>query len=252
MAWKNARIGFCRVSFEVVKTRNLQPELMDDPEIDPEVHRHALRGLSRVNAFSDAATPIARAIDEALPGDAAVPERLSILDVATGSGDLPVRLASRLEAPGRTLELHACDISETALAATRERSAEAGVPIETHQVDILRQPLPEADIVTCALFLHHLTEAQVVHALAAMARAARRLLVVSDLQRTRSGLVMAAVATRLLTRSHVVHVDALRSVRAAFTIPELRELAAKAGLAGAVVEPIRPARMRLVWTPGDD
>ena len=234
-----------------MKVRNLQPELMDDPDIDPDVHRSALRGLARVNTISDAATPIARAIRETLLADGAVPERLSILDVATGSGDLPIRLAHLLETPGCSLELHACDISETALASTRERSAETGVPIETHALDILEQPLPEADVVTCALFMHHLTEPDAVRALQAMARAARKLLVVSDLRRSRSGLVMAAIATRLFTRSHVVHVDAIRSVQGAFTIPELEGLAGEAGLSGATVDPIRPARMLLRWQPGN-
>ncbi len=232
-----------------MKVRNLQPELMDDPGIDPDVHRAALRGLARVNTISDAATPIARVIREALLEGDEVPERLSILDVATGSGDLPIRLAKLLDTPGCALDLHACDISETALASTRERSAETGVPIETHTVDILEEPLPESDVVTCALFMHHLTEADAVRALQAMARAARKLLIVSDLRRSRSGLIMAAVATRLFTRSHVVHVDAIRSVQGAFTMPEMERLAGKAGLSEASVDPIRPARMLLRWQP---
>ena len=120
-----------------------------------------------------------------------------MLDVATGSGDLPIRLARLLETPGCSLDLHACDISETALETTRERSERAGVPVTTHATDILADPLPEADVVTCALFMHHLTEDQAVRALVAMSRAARRLLVISDLRRPWPGLVMAAVATRL-------------------------------------------------------
>ena len=235
-----------------MKLRNLQPELMDDPSIDPDVHRAALRGLARVNTISDAATPIARAIREELLSGTEVPDRLSILDVATGSGDLPVRLARLLETPGCALDLHACDISETALTTTRERSERSGVPITTHAVDILKAPLPEVDVVTCALFMHHLTEDDAVHALTAMARAARRLLVVSDLRRSRAGLMMAAVATRLFTRSRIVHVDAVRSVQGSFTMSELQGLADDAGLATATVRPIRPARMLLCWKPTDD
>jgi 2-polyprenyl-3-methyl-5-hydroxy-6-metoxy-1,4-benzoquinol methylase len=232
-----------------MKERNLQPELMDDPAIDPRVHRAALRGLARVNTISDASTPVAKAIRAALLEGDEVPERLSILDVATGSGDLPVKLAARLETPGLELDFHACDISDTALEATRERSAASGVPITTHVVDILAEPLPEADVVTCTLFMHHLTEEDAVRALTAMARAARRLLVITDLRRCRSGLVMAMIATQLFTRSRVVHVDAIRSVQGAFTMPELRELADQAGLQSATLEPSHPARMLLMWQP---
>ena len=234
-----------------MKHRNLQAELMDDPDIDPGVHRAALKGLSRVNSISDAATPIARAIREHLLEEGAYPSsRLSLLDVATGSGDLPVKLAGQLEKDRLEFEMHACDISPTALEATAERSRASGVPITIHPVDVLSEPIPEADVITCALFMHHLTEDDAVKVLASMARSARKLLVVSDLCRTRAGLIMAAVATRVFTRSHVVHVDAVRSVQGAFTMPEMRDLAARAGLSGAAVNPIRPARMLLSWKPG--
>jgi len=235
-----------------MRNRNLQSELMDDPAIDPDVHRAALRGLARVNTISDAATPIARAIRKRLLDVDIVPERLSVLDVATGSGDLPIRLARLLETPGCALEFHACDISRTALETTRERSERAGVPISTHAVDILADPLPEADVVTCALFMHHLTEEQAVRALVAMSRAARRLLVISDLRRSWPALVMVAAATRLVTRSRVVHVDAVRSVQGSFTSPELAHLADRAGLVTASIRPIRPARMLLCWQADDE
>lgn len=225
---------------------------MDDPDIDPKVHRAALRGLSRVNAISDAATPIARSIREhLLAGAEDTPSRLSVLDVATGSGDLPVKLAAQLGSDQIDLEMHACDISPTALEATEERSRASGVPITMHAVDVLTDPIPEADVITCALFMHHLTEKDAIKVLASMARSARKLLVISDLCRTRSGLIMAAVATQLFTRSRVVHVDAVRSVQGAFTIDEMRGLADRSGLHDAVVKPIRPARMLLSWKPGE-
>ena len=59
--------------------------------------------------------------------------------------------------------------------------------------------------------------------------AARRLVLVSDLVRSRAGYALAAAVPRLLTRSRVVHVDAVRSVEAAFTPEEFRLLAAEAG-----------------------
>jgi hypothetical protein len=37
--------------------RNPQPELMDNPDIDPRAHRQALRGLSRINQFSRTVVP---------------------------------------------------------------------------------------------------------------------------------------------------------------------------------------------------
>lgn len=233
-----------------MKTRALQPELMDDPDIDPDAHAAALRGLSRLNVVSNAAGPITRSIRKVvLESRSGPPSKISILDVATGSGDLPVSLGRFLNARGIEAQLHACDISETALSATQDRSARAGLTVHTHCIDVLEDPIPEVDVVTCALFLHHLKEDDVVRALDRLARAARRLLVVSDLCRSSMGLLAARVVPRLLTRSHVVHVDAVRSVQGAFSLSELEAIVDRTALSGASIRRIFPARMLLQWQP---
>ena len=55
------------------------------------------------------------------------------------------------------------------------------------------------------------------------------------------------LASRLLTRSPVVHVDGPLSVRAAFTPAELLALTHAGGLTGATVTPRFPGRMILEW-----
>jgi hypothetical protein len=90
-----------------------------------------------------------------------------------------------------------------------------------------------------------------VRLLTKMRQATRHLVLVNDLRRCRSGLILAHAAARLLTRSNVVHVDAPRSVRAAFTIDEMRRLSVEAGLRGAIVRRRWPCRFLLTWHPGD-
>jgi hypothetical protein len=80
-----------------------------------------------------------------------------------------------------------------------------------------------------------------------MADAAGRLVLVNDLCRGATGLALAHLACRLLTRSPVVHTDGPRSVAAAFTPTELAGLAAEAGLTGATVTRHWPCRMLLSW-----
>ena len=70
----------------------------------------------------------------------------------------------------------------------------------------------------------------------------------SDLDRSVSGLLLAHLACRLLTTSGVVHTDGPRSVRAAFTLPEARELARRAGLEGAEFRRNWPCRWLLSWS----
>ncbi len=228
--------------------RELVGELMDDPAIDPAEHAHALRGLARLNALSG----VSRQLYPILKGLAASLDRpLTITDVATGSADLPVALLRRARRDGVRFDLKACDISEVALANAAERASSAGVALTTKQLNALDEALPEADVVTCALFLHHLQDDEIVAVLKRMVTAASRFLLISDLRRGPWGTSLATIVPRLVTRSHVVHVDAVRSARAALSMGEARSLTR--GISGGgswKIDPAFPARMLLQWQPG--
>jgi hypothetical protein len=80
-----------------------------------------------------------------------------------------------------------------------------------------------------------------------MADAAEHAVLLTDLERSRPGLLLAWAGSRVLTRSPVVHFDAVASVRGAFTLDEARAIADSAGLAGARFERTWPARWRMCW-----
>ena len=105
-------------------------------------------------------------------------------------------------------------------------------------------------MLTCSLFLHHLDEAEAVDLLRRMAAAARQLVLINDLRRSTAGLLLAYLGTRLLSTSPVVHTDGPLSVAAAFTLAEVRKLAAQAGLKGATVAGRWPFRFLLKWSDG--
>lgn len=231
-----------------LQRRILVPELMDDPNLDGAEHDRALRGLARLNRLASADLILWRRLRphlEALPDDRSI----RILDVATGSGDLPIRLAERARVAFPNLEITwmGCDISDHALEAARRRADASDVRFETHRVDITDDPLPRADFVICSLFLHHLETPTVVQLLRTMTDATARALLVSDLQRTKLGLLLAWTSSRLFSRSPIVHFDAPASVRAAFTTDELTEIVRTAGLEGACITRAMPERMLLEW-----
>src|SRR5206468_3142113 len=103
------------------------------------------------------------------------------------------------------------------------------------------------DVVTCSLFLHHLSEDDAIALFANMENATRHLLLVNDLARSR--LIFCAVwfACHLLSRSRVVHFDGPASVRSAFTAAEALALAERAGLTGATARRKVPCRFLLSW-----
>ena len=151
-----------------------------------------------------------------------------------------------------SLSLSACDISSTALEIAGRQADAAGVPLQTFVHDAVNEPLVDHglfDLVTCSLFVHHLEHTEAVSLLRNAGTACGDTLLVSDLRRDPIGLALAWGASRLFTRSHIVHVDAVKSVRAALTPAEMRELASEAGLEGATVRARFPRRMLLSWSP---
>ncbi len=224
--------------------RSRVPELMDNPSLDPRAHRDALRGLARLNRVAMVDRLIWNIVAPKLRGRTTP---LRFLDVATGSGDLPIELARRAKIAGLSLEIHGCDVSPVALQCAKTTATQAGFTLHTHTLNVLTDPLPGSfDIAHSGLFLHHLDPPQVQHVLRQMSLAAS-CVIVQDLCRTWMGLSLAYCIPRLLTRSNIVHTDAVRSVHGAYTIDEMRELAQSAGLHGASVTRARPERLILVW-----
>jgi SAM-dependent methyltransferase len=231
-----------------LRQRDRRPEVMDQPGLEPARHAHALRGLARINLLSRSAAilwpPLAAA------ARAVAPRPLRVLDLATGAGDVPLRLWRRARRAGLGLEISGCDVSPLAVEHARANALRAGAPISFFRHDALADPPPgEHDAVTCSLFLHHLDDEQAVRLLRNMARTAP-LVLVNDLVRGWLGMALAYAGTRLLTTSRVVHIDGLRSVAAAFTVAEVRRLAEAAGLHGAALTRHWPCRFRLAWSAG--
>ena len=226
--------------------RQRRPEIMDQPDLNPERHVQALRALARINFLSASAGIL-------WPELAALARRMAprvprVLDVATGGGDVPIRLWRRARRSGLELRIEGCDISPVALEHARTAAARVSAPLRFFEYDALSGPLLEGyDAVFCSLFLHHLDEEQAVTFLRRMADTASELVLVNDLERSRIGLLLAHVVGHLLTTSDVVHVDGPRSVEGAFTRQEARALAERAGLKGARVRWRWPFRWLLSW-----
>lgn len=228
-------------------SRERVPELMDDPALDPAEHRRALDGLARLNAASGAAARLWNPIAELARRSGGRPIRL--LDVATGSGDVPIELARWAARAGFPLEVTGCDLSPMALGVAAEMATAAGVRATFVRHDVLADPLPGGfDVVTCSLFLHHLSDADAATVLRRMAGAAERLVLVNDLARSRLNYGLVWLGCRLLSRSPVVRFDGPASVRAAFTPAEMLALAERAGLRGAKVATRFPCRLLLSWS----
>lgn len=216
--------------------RDPQPEMMDDPSLSDEEHRRALAGLARLNRISGVARAMYRHIRRhAL---ARADRRLCILDVASGSGDLPITWAKLARREGLNLQLTLLDTRPVAIQEQQRRSRLAGLEILSLQHDCLQSPLPSGfDVVTCSLFLHHLDEHQTFRLLQSMQAASDNAMIICDLERTRFNSMLVQLGSRVLSRSPIVHHDAAVSVRSAYTMEEFQRIAED-----ALARPIRVQR----------
>lgn len=172
---------------------------------------------------------------------------MRVLDLACGGGQLTQRLHAKGHSAGDSRPawtVEGADMSEVALEQAR---AQTGRTDAWHRIDLLRDELPEGyDAIIATLFFHHLTRDQAVDLLRRCASAVPRVLV-HDLTRSRLALAATTLATRLVTRSPTVHVDGPRSVRAAWTSHEARQLFTDAGLANVKISRVVPFRFQAVW-----
>ncbi len=228
-----------------LRERRREPELMDDPSLDAAQHDAALRGLARLNAASRSHAVLWPRVAEVARSANRSGRPLRVLDVATGSGDLPLAMAHLARKAGLDLHWSVCDVSAHALDVAVRRAAQAGFAFTTHQLDATTHELPANDVSICSLFVHHLDPPQVIRLLASMHQASSMAIGINDLDRSRLGYALAWIVGRILSRSPIVHHDAPVSVQASFRPAEIAALARAAGLGETTIERAWPARWRL-------
>mgnify|MGYP003888835049 CR=1 FL=1 len=231
-------------STAALRTRVLTPEWMDDPMLPPELHRKALRGLGRLHGLSRMGAGIAAAFQPRLT---MLPQGATILDVGTGRGDLLAEVVARTNAG---LSGHGIDLSHFALSEAKEKWGPKGLKFHLGDCLASEDPAPvSVDFIMCSLLFHHLEVDQVVGLLSRMNQRARRFVVVADLRRSLLAWWAVRAGAALLTRSPVVRVDSDLSVRAAFTMEEVRAMCDRAGIPNASLHRCGPAGWLLSFEP---
>jgi hypothetical protein len=218
----------------VLTGRTITPELMDDPAADRDELDRSLRFIRAVNRRLGGTAAALGALRRWSAGW--VPGALvRLLDVGTGSADIPLAMCRWAERAGFHLRVTAVDAHPATLELARRHvgdcpGAGAGVELvlgDARRLTDLFGP-GSFDYAHAGMFLHHLHDVDVLTVLKAMDRLATRGIIWNDLVRGR----VEALAVRLLTagRPRMVRHDALASVRAGFTRREALDLAGRVGL----------------------
>ncbi|MEM7756351.1 MAG: methyltransferase domain-containing protein [Planctomycetota bacterium] len=206
-------------------------ELMDDPAIDREQLDRALGYIRAINRRLGGVSALLRHLQLwslRWPKD----RRITMLDLGTGSADLPVAARNWAVQNGFDLWITGVDNHAGTLDAARRHAADTeGVDlVEADALTIGDTYGPGSfDYVHAGLFLHHMpSDEEVVRVLSMMHRLARAGIVWNDLVRTRLGMV--AINMMTVGQPEMIKHDARVSVRAGFTRREARLLAEQAGI----------------------
>lgn len=198
--------------------RTVESELLDGDCGTPAEIAGALADLRRVNRWFGGVTTSERLVERVVNESAL--RHFELLDVGSGSGDVPLALVRRFERRGVRLSATLLDQHGTHLPQLA--TAVIG--------DALSLPFPPEsyDLVTCSLLVHHFEPPVLKRFVQEALRVARIALIINDLRRSRLHLALAAAA-RPLFRSRMAWRDGFVSIRRAYTEQELRGLLTGAG-----------------------
>jgi SAM-dependent methyltransferase len=219
-----------------------EPELMDRPDASPDDLAAALRSLRGLNRYFGSHRVVMKFLRRWMKrGD-----RLRVVDLATGSADIPRLVAEYGRRIGAEVEIVAVDFQAATVEMARQMSADYP-EIVCAQADVLTFDPPEPfDMVICSLALHHFSDEDAVLLLRRARELSRRFVLISDLRRGVLATVGVALLTGLIFRDHMTRNDGRVSAAAAFSHDELRDLATRAGWRGFGAAKCRFAR-QAIW-----
>lgn len=213
-------------------------EAMDDPALDPATYAAVLRDLARVNRVTLAARPTLAFLSSLVRrGD-----RLKLLDIGYGDGDMLRRIARWAAGRGVAVDLVGIDLNPRSEAIARADTP-AGLPITYRTGDYADLAGKGWDVIVSSLVAHHMTHDQLVAFLRFMEGEAARGWFVNDLHRHRFAHRGYPVLARLAGWHPIVRADGTLSIARSYRPDEWPPILAEAGVAGARVRRRFPFRL---------
>jgi SAM-dependent methyltransferase len=208
--------------------RQRAEEWMDARGVDPDALRRSLKFIRRViTLFGYTRSTLShfeRFSRSWRPG-----ERITVIDFATGSADVPQAIDRWARRRGFDVRIVGVDLHETTAREAR-RACGDNPRIRIVRGDVLDLPFDSLsfDYALSGMFLHHLSETDAAGVLEAMNRVARRGIIAADLLRRRRAYAWVKLVT--LASDPMVKHDARVSVAQAFSPSEVLALRDRAGV----------------------
>jgi 2-polyprenyl-3-methyl-5-hydroxy-6-metoxy-1,4-benzoquinol methylase len=203
-----------------------RPEIMDTQKVSMCEMKETLAFLETTNKIFGGADVFIKKLSEASKRWNKN-QTIHILDVGTGSADIPLAIAAWAREHEFKVQITGIDLMDDIVSIAKEKT-KSFPEIKIEQRDLFT--LTESyDYIIANLLLHHVPPSEFIHLLKTFDRLAKRGIIISDL--LRSTLSYAAVsAFSYLKGNWIVRHDGPLSVRRAFTLNDLNQLIAVSGL----------------------
>ncbi len=210
-----------------------EPELIDDDNQPYDDFRISMGDVRNANRFLGGTVVVTRQLRRWFQEKPfqTLGRPLTILDVATGSGDIPEAILPLAERAGLPVRIIGLDYSPPILRFAREKVGHHS-EIRLLRGDAFQLPLENhsVDIALCSLAFHHFGFEQSVQALQEMERVARYGWIVNDLRRAWSAWYLIRMVAAVTNMNRLTRHDGPASVLRAYSVPEYRQMAQGLGL----------------------
>ena len=222
-------------------------EMMDSPNNPRELLEDDLRNLRIINRYLGnyraVVGGLARLIEEQKL------QRFSLLDVGTGSADIPALIASWVRRHRLSAQLIGLDPEPVMLrAAVKQIRDYPEIALVRGDGRALPLPSDSVDFVLSSQMLHHFSEDDIINLLRGWSRVARRAIIVCDLVRHPVAYYGIRLVTKAFTRNIMTRTDGPLSVQRAFTLEEWRDLFERAGIGPFRLFPKFPFRQITIFS----
>ena len=245
--------------------RSYEKEMMDLPGQPRDMLEDDLRNLRVINRLLGNYRSVVRGLNS-LVGTQKI-DCFSLLDVGTGSGDIPARITDWARQRGIKSSIVALEPEPVTAQVAATLTNPPFIPLlqRGNEGDFLRcgitvvrgdgmaPPFHAAsfDFVLASQLLHHFSEEQIIRLLRVWSPLARRAIIVSDLVRHPLAYYGIRLLTKCFTRNAMTRTDAPLSVARAFTLAEWRRLLREADVGPFQIFSVFPFRvMALIFAKG--
>ena len=222
--------------------RSAELEMMDLPGQPRELLAGNLRDLRILNrylgSYRSVLSGLARLVREQNL------RSFTLLDVGTGSADIPAAIAQWARRRNIAARISAVERDSITVEQAMGHTKSLG-EIAIVRGDALAPPFRSGsfDFILASQLLHHFPDEQIIALLRTWARLARRAIIVSDLLRHPLAYHGIRLLTRGFTRNPMTRVDAPLSVRRACTLAEWGELIRRADIGRFRIQRVFPYRV---------